>query len=226
MKRMWIATFFILGNSLFAEADFERLNMEAGQAAEAKNFVTAEAKYAEALASASDSKTKTQAILGKFKAMRGQKRIKEAEEFLLSRVEDPDIQLQDARQLLNTLAETMLWQKGREDCAMGILQQAQNCECPKSGNVFYQTFYIMAILYRNRAQYSAEIVVLENVLQVREQHPANLCTAHYMTGAAYEKLGNSEEALAHYRTALKFGKRVKYKYDYTKVEKAIERMCK
>ena len=154
------------------------------------------------------------------------KRIKEAEEFLLSRVEDPDIQLQDARQLLNTLAETMLWQKGREDCAMGILQQAQNCECPKSGNVFYQTFYIMAILYRNRAQYSAEIVVLENVLQVREQHPANLCTAHYMTGAAYEKLGNSEEALAHYRTALKFGKRVKYKYDYTKVEKAIERMCK
>ena len=205
-------------------ADFWSLDGAAGKAAGEKDFVAAEAKYAEALEAAADPVQKTRAILGKFEAMRGQKRVREAEEFLLSCVEAPDIRMQDARLLLNTLAGTMLWD--RADYAMALLQQAQNCECLKAGNVYYQTFYLMAVLYRNREQYPAVIEVLENVLQVRDQHPANLCKSHYMTGAAYEKLEMPEKALAHYRTALEFGKQVKYKYNYSNVEKAIERMSK
>ena len=223
MKTSLIVTGLLFGGVLLA-ADFVELNEAAAKAAKEKDFVTAEAKYTEALEAAADPEQKTQAILGKFEAMRGQKRVKEAEEFLLSSVENPDIRMQDARLMLNTLAGTMLWWKGREDRALELLQQAQNCECSKGDNVYFKTYYLMAVLYRNKAQFQTEIDVLDNVLSIREQHPANLYTAHYMTGGAYEKLGKPEEALKHYRLALEFGKKVKYKFDYSPAEKAIERL--
>ena len=81
MKTSLIVTGLLFGGVLLA-ADFVELNEAAAKAAKEKDFVTAEAKYTEALDAASDPEQKTQAILGKFEAMRGQKRVKEAEEFL------------------------------------------------------------------------------------------------------------------------------------------------
>lgn len=225
MKTSLIVTGLLFSGMLLA-ANFGELNEAAEKAAKEKDFVTAETKYAEALESASDSAQKTKAILGKFEAMRGQKRIGDAEKFLLACVEDESIQERDARHILNTLAGTMLWWKGREDRALELLQQAQNCKCPATDNVYFRTYYYMANLYSKKGDPQAVIDVLENVLKVRGQHPANLYTAHRMTGGAYEKLGDTEKALEHYRLALENGKKVKYKFDYSPAEKDVERLSK
>ena len=67
---------------------------------------------------------------------------------------------------------------------------------------------------------------MDNVLRVREQHLANHYSAHMRTGKAYEQLGKKDEALKHYRKALECGKKIKYKFNYSPAEKAIERMSK
>ena len=226
MRSTWILTAGILCAGVLSAADYAQLRIEAEKAAEAKDFVTAEAKYGEAVEAAPDSKEKTQAILGKFQAMRAQKKVKDAEDFVLGSVEDDAIRTEDARHILNTLVETMLRRPDREDRAMDLLRQAQNCECPQSSNVYYRTFYYMASLYGKKQEYQAQIDVLENVLRAKGQHLANLYTAHLMTGGAYEKLELPEEALKHYRLALEYGKKVKYKFDITSAEKAVERMSK
>ena len=77
-----------------------------------------------------------------------------------------------------------------------------------------------------RKQYQAAIEVLGNVAAVREQHPANLYTANLMTGNALERLGKKSEALKYFRTALENGKKVRYKFNFSQAEKAIERLSK
>ena len=225
MKTQLILTGLLFSGMLLA-ANFGELNEAAEKAAKEKDFVTAEAKYGEAVEAAPDSKEKTQAILGKFQAMRAQKKVKDAEDFVLGSVEDDAIRTEDARHILNTLVETMLRRPDQEDRAMDLLRQAQNCECPQNSNVYYRTFYYMASLYGKKQEYQAQIDVLENVLRAKGQHLANLYTAHLMTGGAYEKLELPEEALKHYRLALEYGKKVKYKFDITSAEKAVERMSK
>ena len=74
---------------------------------------------------------------------------------------------------------------------------------------------------------SQEVIeVLGNVTSVKEQHPATLYTANMMTGAAYEDLGKKEDALKHYKAALEYGKKVKYKFDFSAAEQAVERLNK
>ena len=225
MKRLLMVTAFILANALLAESDFSRFFSEANNAMKSNDYATAEQKFDEAIKAAQDSKLKTQAILGKFKSMRRQKKIREAEKFALTSVEDEKLKPSEVRQILNTVADSLLWSP-RIDFALDLLKQAQNFECPKRSNVFYKTFYDMAILYDRKNQPQSVIEVLDNILKVREQHPANLYTAYLKTGMAYEKLGKKDEALKSYNAALECGRRVKYKFDFSPAEKAIERLSR
>ena len=228
MKTTLIAAGLLLGGLVFAEADFGKIYAEAGKAAKAKDFAAAEAKYGEAVDAAKTSQQRCQAILGKFQAIRAQKKVGDAEKFALKAVEEDEmLKNPEIRLILNTVAGTLLWWPKRNDYAMTLLQQAQNCQAPKGSNVYYQTFYYMAHLYNNKKQYQAAIEVLgNNVLNVKEQHPANHYTANMLSGAAYEKLGKKDEALNHYKAALEAAKKVKYKFDYSPAEKAIERLSK
>lgn len=225
MKRALIVAFAMLGSALLAEVDFGQIYVEAEKAAKAKDFVTAEAKYGEALKVAQSSKQKCDAIIGKFRALRGQKKIRDAEKFAIASVESETLEPLEIRHILNTVAGTLLWSP-RTDFALDLMKQAQNIECPKKSNVYYKTYFNMASLYRRKHMSQEVIEVLENVTSVKEQHPANLYTANMMTGAAYEDLGKKEDALKHYKAALEYGKKVKYKFAFSAAEQAVERLNK
>ena len=64
MKASLIVTGLLFGGVLLAEADFGQLCSDGAKAAKEKDFVTAEAKYAEAMKAAADSQQKCKAVLG------------------------------------------------------------------------------------------------------------------------------------------------------------------
>ena len=226
MKTALIAAGLLFGGLVFAEADFGTIYAEAGKAAMAKDFAAAEAKYGEAFNAAKNSQQKGLAVLGKFQAMRGQKKGAAAEKFALQAIEEDEmLKPQEIRQILNTVADSLLWTP-RMDFALELLKQASQQECPKGSNIYYATYYSMSVIYSRKKQYQDMIEVLDQVLRVKNQHPANLYNANRLTGIAYEKLGKKDEALSHYRKALDYGKKVRYKFDYSAAEKAIERLSR
>ena len=226
MKTSLIVTGLLFGGMLLAESDFIQLCQDGAKAAKAKDFVTAEAKYDEAMKAAVDSQQKCKAVLGKFQAMRSRKKYQNAEKFALDAVEDEMLKPQEARQILNALAGSMLWWNKREDDALKLLQQAENCECPKNSNVYFTTYYYMAILYGKKKQPHTAIEVMEKVLQIRGLHPAHLYNACMVMGKSYEQQNDPEKAVKYYKAALKNGKKVKYKFDYAAAEKAVKRLSK
>lgn len=225
MKKRLTAALLIFGCALLADADFGKLYQEAEKAAKAKDYVTADAKYSEAMTAARDSQQKSRAILGKFMAMRNLKKWKESEDFVFNAVEDEMLKSPEIRHILNTTASILIWAP-KIDLALDLLKQAQQQDCPQASNTYFATFYYMAYIYDRKKQPQTAIEVLDNILKVKSQHPANLYGANMMTGNMYEKLGKKDMALKHYRAALENGKKVRYKFDYSPAEKAIEKLSK
>ena len=224
MKHLFTAV-FIMSMVILHGADYAKINQDAQAAMKQKDYAAAETKFDEAVKAASDSVQKCNAILGKFNAMRSQKKYTEAEKFALAAVEDETLKSPEIRQILNTVAHSLLW-SSRPDFALELLRQAQNFECPSYSNTYYSTFYCTAVLYQRKKQPKMVIEVMENVLKVKSLHPGNRSAANMMIGDAYEKLGNKEEALKHYKAALEASRQVKYKCDFSHIEKAIERLSK
>ena len=224
MKHLFTAV-FIMSMVILHGADYGKIYQEAQAAVKQKDYAAAETKFDEAMKAAADSGQKCNAILGKFNAMRSQKKYTEAEKFALAAVEDESLKSPEIRHILNTIANSLLW-SSRPDFAMDLLRQAQNFECPKYSNVYYATFYCTAVLYQRKKQPKMVIEVLDNVLKVKSQHPGNHYSANMMIGKAYEQLGQKEEALKHYKAALEAARKVKYKFDFSPAEKAVERLSK
>ena len=213
MKTSLIVAGLLFGGVLLAEADFVQLCQDGAKATKKKDYITAEAKYDEAMKAAADSQQKCKAVLGKFQAMRNRKKYKEAEKFALNAVEDEMLKPQEARRILNALAESMLWWNKREDHVLNLLQQAENCECSKNTSVYFTTYYYMALIYGKKNQPQTAIEVMEKVLQIRELHPAHLFNANMVMGKSYEQLNDPGKALENYKAALENGKKVKYKFN-------------
>ncbi len=224
MKKLMSAVILIAA-VLLQGADYAELNKAAAAAAKAKDYAGAEAKYTEAMKAAINSVQKSQAIMGKYQALRSQKKWKESEEFMTEAVEDEMLKPEQIRYLLNMFAASYLW-TNRYEFGLSLLQQAQNQQCPKTSNAYYNTYYYMATIYLRKKQPQAAIEALSEVMKVKGVHPANLYTGSMTIGSAYEKLGKKEEALKCYQQALNYGKQVKYKFDYSPAQKAIDRLSK
>ena len=206
-------------------ADYVKLEQEAGNAVKAKNFALAEVKFGEAMRSARNPAEKCKAIRGKFEAMRKQKKWKAAEVFMTGVIEDDSLRPQDVRLLLNIFGATFLGSY-RYEYGLALLQSAQNLPCPKTENAYYNTYDYMAHFYLRRNQPEAVIEIMSNVLHVKGIHPANLYCGNMLVGKVYEQFKMKDEALKHYRAALKHGKEVKYKFSVAGAEQAIERLSK
>lgn len=215
----------ILAASVVYGADYVKLEQEAGNAVRAKDFALAEVKFGEAMQSARNPAEKCKAIRGKFEAMRKQKKWKAAEAFMTGVIEDDSLRPQDVRLLLNIFAATFLGSY-RYEYGLRLLQSAQNLYCPKTENAYYNTYDYMAHFYLRRKQPEAVIEIMSNVLHVKGIHPANLYCGNMLVGKVYEQFKMKDEALKHYRAALKHGKQVKYKFSVADAEKAIRRLSK
>lgn len=225
MRKLLLSAAITLTMTILQGADYETLCQDAAKAVRAKDYAEAEAKYDEAMRAAGNSVQKCDAILGKFQALRSQKKMKAAEDFMTGAIEDEMLLQPEIRQLLNAFAYSYLW-TNRFEFGLSLVQQARNLQCPKSSNVYCQTYFCMAHIYLRKKQPQAAIEALKNVLDEKELHPANLYSGNMIAAAAYERLGKKEEALKHYRLALENGKKVKYKFDFSRAEKAIERLSK
>ena len=138
MKR-FLSAMMILSAALVNGQDYGKILAEAKAAVKQKNYAAAEMKYGEAVKAAGNSAQKGAAIVGKYQAMRSQKKSRAAEKFALDAVENETLDPLEIRLILNTVAATMLWWPKRNDYAMTLLQQAQNCQCPKGSNIYYNT---------------------------------------------------------------------------------------
>ena len=200
---------------------------DAGNAMKEKNYAVAETKYGEAIVAAKDSKQKCDAVLGKYKAMRrqGKQKIKESESFVTEALEDEMLKSPEVRFILNTVAYDFLWTP-RFEYSLELLKQAQAVPCPESSNTYFRTYFYMAHAFNRKKQIEAAIEALDAVFAAKGVHPSNLFDAHFFSGQLHEKLGKKDDALKHYKKSLEAGKRVKFKIDLSRAEKAIERLTK
>ena len=226
MKRGLGIVVLMLLASLLHSADYGTCFQAAKDAEEQKDFATAEAQYGEAMNIATDSPQKCNAILGKIRVLRNQKKHREAEKFAMAVVEDEMLKPPESRQILNAVAALLMWTVNRQNDALNLLQQAQALECPQNSNAFFQTYYLISEIYLHRKEPQPAMEAIGNVVNIKGQHPANLYRSHLIMGRAYEQLGNCDEALKHYQTALEYGKKVKYTFSVEMAEKAIQRLCK
>ena len=226
MKKMFTLGAMLLIAAVYA-ADPMALIKEGQAAVKAKDFATAIAKYTEAQNAATNSAQKSSAIYWRFRAMIQQGKHTEARKFMAEAVEDETLKSANVRYLLNELAAPYLWWPAQVKYALDILKQAQNVEAPKTSNDYYRTYYYMACIYSTHLkQYETVIEIMSPIVKITGQHPANKYTACCMIGGAYEKLGKKDEALAAYKEALTWAKKVTYKFSTQGAEKAIERLSK
>ena len=130
------------------------------------------------------------------------------------------------RELMNIYGKAMIWgprwRKGLE-----FLYAASRLEASVRSNEYFATYSLIAKMLASRdGDPGAAIVILEDVLRNKSLHPANGYSACMDTASAYERCGDQEKALKYYRRALEYGKKVKFKFNCTPAENAVERLSK
>lgn len=222
---------FTFGAMLFCAAIFAatpaELIKEGAAALKAKDYTTAFAKYTEAQKTAVNNSQRRNAIIGIFNTYIGRGKHKEARAFMENAVEDENLKNSDIRILLNHLASPYIWWSAQSSYALNILKQAQKIEVSKNSNEYYCTFFYMASIYNHSMKdYKTAIEIITPITQIKDQHPANKFNAYMIIGVAHERLGNKEEALKAYKNAVSSAKQITYKYNYSRAEKAVERLSK
>ncbi len=208
-------------------ADPAALLKEGAAALKAKDFTTALAKYTEAQNSAVNNVQKRNAIMGKFNTYIRQGKHADARKFMEAAVEDEGLKNTDVRLLLNHLATPYIWWPAQAQYAINILKQAQNVEVSKNSNEYYNSYFLLASAYGHCfKEYKTVIEVITPITQITGQHPANKYNAYMLIGNAHERLGNKEEALQAFKNAVAWGKKIPYKYNYSRAETAVERLSK
>ena len=115
--------------------------------------------------------------------------------------------------------------KKSQEEALSLLERAQLLKTDVQ-NDFYNSYYLAGHIRMAWQQYESVIELMRNIISVKNMHPANLYSAYRLCGSAYEKLGQKDHALEHYKKAAEYGRKVKYKFDYSAADKEIERLSK
>lgn len=209
-----------------AEGSFTELKKEAEDAWKRTELQTALMKYEEAERSAKTSAERLACILARNKLLRTQKRYVQAAALLKGHLEDEKLEDRELKRLVNTYAAQIMWggKKSQEE-ALSLLERAQLLKTDVQ-NDFYNSYYLAGHIRMAWQQYESVIELMRNIISVKNMHPANLYSAYRLCGSAYEKLGQKDHALEHYKKAAEYGRKVKYKFDYSAADKEIERLSK
>ena len=208
-----------------AEDSFTELRKEE-EAYKRNELQTALMKYEEAERSAKTSAERLACILARNNLLRTQKRYVQAVTLLKAHFEDEKLDDRDLKRLVNTYAAQIMWGgKSSQEEALSLLERAQLLKTDVQ-NDFFSSYYLAGHIRLVWQQYESVIELMQNVIRVKNMHPANLYSAYRLCGSAYEKLGQKDHALEHYKKAAEYGRKVKYKFDYSAADKEIERLSK
>lgn len=209
-----------------AEDSFTELRKEAEEAYKRNELQTALMKYEDAERSAKTSAERLVCILARNNLLRTQKRYVQAVTLLKAHFEDEKLDDRDLKRLVNTYAAQIMWGgKSSQEEALSLLERAQLLKTDVQ-NDFFSSYYLAGHIRLVWQQYESVIELMQNVIRVKNMHPANLYSAYRLCGSAYEKLGQKDHALEHYKKAAEYGRKVKYKFDYSAADKEIERLSK
>lgn len=158
------------------------------------------------------------------KLLLNQKNQQEFEKKISTAVESGELSESANRELMNLLAESLLWTSGYST-ALNLLEAASRLKANPQSNVFYKTLYLKAILLSCQlGRDEAALEVLDGLLKIPGLHPANQYSAYMLKGAVHEKMKQPDLALKCYQAALRSGKKVKFKFSCTGAEKNIKRL--
>jgi tetratricopeptide (TPR) repeat protein len=203
-----------------AASAFAEQMKAAKEASAAGNFETALSHYSAALRVADTPELKAEAVFGRNKLLLQNKQNAEAEKLLKEFLKDESLSPAVRRKTLHSLAGQIKW--GQPDEAMQYLDQAEAIPAANIDDQA-QAGITRGYIYKIKGQPDNALEVWLPLLELRNVHPANLSSISHDIGAIYRQKNDEENARKYFQLAVDYGKKVKYKFDYSASEKALEK---
>jgi tetratricopeptide (TPR) repeat protein len=186
----------------------------------AGKFETARSHYTAALSVADTPELKAEAVFERNKLLLKNKQNAEAEKLLKEFLKDESLSPAVRRKTLHSLAGQIKW--GQPDEAMQYLDQAEAIPAANIDDQA-QAGITRGYIYKIKGQPDNALEVWLPLLELRNVHPANLSSISHDIGAIYRQKNDEENARKYFQLAVDYGKKVKYKFDYSASEKALEK---
>jgi tetratricopeptide (TPR) repeat protein len=173
-----------------------------------------------ALRVADTPELKAEAVFERNKLLLQNKKNEEAEKLLKEFLKDESLSPALRRKTLVTLAGQIKW--GQPDEAKQYLDQADAippADIDEQARIGLTRGYV----YKIRGQPDNALEVWLPLLELRNVHPANLSSISHDIAVIYRQKNDEENARKYFQLAVDYGKKVKYKFDYSESEKALEK---
>lgn len=217
-----LATLSCFAEEVSSKASWRDIWQLAQSAEKGKKYDEALELYEKSAKIAQNPKDLLSSYEGQVRVLRQQKKNADAEKLLLAALEREDFTATQYRRILNQLASLLFWTP-RRDQALNYLNQARFFHSSFE-NDRYATYSLSAYIYQDRKEYEAVIEIMKPWAENIHAHPANQYAAAIMVADAWLKLEYNENAKKYYKKALTAGKKVTYKFDYSKAEKKLEEL--
>jgi len=192
---------------------------EAKDASAAGNFETALSHYTDALRIADTPELKAEAVFARNQLLLQNKKGEDAEKLLKEFLKDESLSPAVRRKTLFTLANQIMW--GRADEAKQYLDQAATIP-PADTDDQVRTSIARGYVYKIKGQPDNALEVWLPIFEMRNNvHPAHLSSISHQIGVIYQQKNDVENARKYFQLAVDYGKKVKYKFDYSASEKAL-----
>jgi tetratricopeptide (TPR) repeat protein len=197
--------------------------MQAAKAAGAAgNLETALSHYTAAFRAADTPEQKTDVVFARHQLLLQSKRGGDAEELLTVFLKDESLPPAARRRTLVALAGHIMW--GRADEAKQYLDQAATIPAADTDDQVRASI-TRGYVYKIRGQPDNALEVWLPILELRaEVHPAHLSSISHQIGVIYRQKNDAENARKYFQLAVDNGKKVKYQFDYSASEKALENL--
>lgn len=202
-----------------AASAFAEQMKAAKDASAAGNFETALSHYTAALRVADTPELKAEAVFERNKLLLQNKKYADAEKLLKEFLKDESLSPVMRRKTLHSLAGQIKW--GQPDEAMQCLDQADSIPAADIDDQA-QTGITRGYIYKIKGQPDNALEVWLPLLELRNVHPANLSTISHDIAVIYRQKNDEENARKYFQLAVDYGKKVKFKFDYSAAEKALE----
>lgn len=207
-----------------AEPNFQELMTAAKAAAQKGEVDSALEKFNSAFQAAAKPELKAEAVYARNQFLLQNKRYEEAQILLKAFALDESVPPAIRRKALVTLAGQIMW--GNAEEAKQYLDQALTIPTDDVDQKVTTSLclgYVYTIMKQPENALGVWIPVME---QKEPVHPAHLYAIAQQIGIIYQQNNDLENARKYFQLAVDNGKKVKYAFDYSEAEKALNELNK